>query len=140
MLQEMGNSHDDKRFAIGSFLECLAVWIANDYFSSKHLTRLSNQCKTDWFLLKFALKIPTKLASFYQLFCSEVSPENFRESVSENPVKFDISVTGCLQISQSEVGINLEVKWLCLCDLAHFLWWKQSEIRWNVRFIFTLLI
>ena len=45
-----------------------------------------------------------------------------------------------LQISWIEVGINLEVNWLCLCDLAHFLWWKQSKIRWNVCFDFTLLI
>ena len=25
-----------------------------------------------------------------------------------------------LKISWKEVGINLEVNWLCLCDLAHF--------------------
>ena len=27
----------------------------------------------------------------------------------------------CLKISRTEVGINLEVNWLWLCDLAHFL-------------------
>ena len=32
-------------------------------------------------------------------------------------VRFD-----CLKISQTEVGINLEVNWLCLCDLANLLW------------------
>ena len=31
-------------------------------------------------------------------------------------VRFD-----CLKISQTEVGINLEVNWLCVCDLAHLL-------------------
>ena len=50
-------------------------------------------------------------------------------------VRFD-----CLKISQTEVGINLEVNWLCLCDLAHFLWREQSKIRKNVSFTFTLLI
>ena len=41
------------------------------------------------FLVKFAQKIPTKLAVFYWLLSSEVSPENFLESVFENPAKFD---------------------------------------------------
>ena len=52
-------------------------------------------------------------------------------------IRFD-----CFKISQTEVGINLEVhaNWLCLCDLAHFLWQKQSKKRWNVCFNFTLLI
>ena len=27
----------------------------------------------------------------------------------------------CLKILVTEFGINLEVNWLCLCDLAHFL-------------------
>ena len=31
-------------------------------------------------------------------------------------VRFD-----CLKISQTEVGINLKVNWLCLWDLAHLL-------------------
>ena len=41
-------------------------------------------------------------------------------------IRFD-----CLKISQTEVGINLEVhaNWLCLCDLAHFLRQKQSKKR-----------
>ena len=46
----------------------------------------------------------------------------------------------CLKISQTEVGINLEVNWLCLWDLAHFLWREQSKITKNVSFTFTLLI
>ena len=41
------------------------------------------------FLVKFAQKIPTKLAVFYQLFSSEASPENFHKSVFENLTKFD---------------------------------------------------
>ena len=76
----------------------------------------------------------------------------FREFAPKNPAKFDFfsatyqkpCIVWCdpsdLKISWIEVGINLEVNWLCLCDLAHFLWWKQSRIRWNVCFNFTLLI
>ena len=76
----------------------------------------------------------------------------FREFAPKNPAKFDFfsatyqkpCIVWCdpsdLKISWTEVGINLEVNWLCLCDLAHFLWWKQSRIRWNVCFNFTLLI
>ena len=52
-------------------------------------TSMSNQCKIHWFLPKFAQKIPMKLAGFWQLFFGKVSPENFRESVSEKPAKFD---------------------------------------------------
>ena len=32
------------------------------------------------------------------------------------PIRFD-----CLKTSRTEVSINLEVNWLCLCDLAHLL-------------------
>ena len=28
----------------------------------------------------------------------------------------------CLKILQTEVGMNLEVNWLCLCDLAYLLY------------------
>ena len=50
-------------------------------------------------------------------------------------IRFD-----CLKISRTEVSINLEVNWLCVCDLAHFLWRKQSKVRWNVCFNFNLLL
>ena len=108
---------------------------------------------------EFSLKITTKLVVFFQLFLGEVCPENYREIgrffwefVPKNPTKFDFfSATyqkpciewhdpSDLKISTIEVGINLEVNWLCLCDLAHFLWWKQSKIIWNVCFNFSLLI
>ena len=71
-------------------------------------------------------KIPTKSAVFYRLFFGEVSPE----SVSENPAIFDFfgglirsPVLWCnpSDISRTEVCINLEVNWLCSCDLAHFI-------------------
>ena len=44
----------------------------------------------------------------------------------KTPQKFDFFSTNyekpdCLKMSGTEVGINLEVNWLCLCDLAHFL-------------------
>ena len=110
---------------------------------------------------KFSLKITTKSTVFHRLrmLFSEVCPQNsgeigrfFREFV---PIKtreiWLFSATyqkpwilwrdpSHLKISWIEVGIHLEVNWLCLCDLAHFLWWKQSKIIWNVCFHFTLLI
>ena len=76
----------------------------------------------------------------------------FREFAPKSPAKFEFfsatyqkpCIVWCdpsgLKISWIEVGINLEVNWLCLCDLAHFLWWKQSRIGWNVCFNFTVLI
>ena len=39
----------------------------------------SDQCKTDQFLAKFALKTATKSAVFYRLLFGEVCPENSRE-------------------------------------------------------------
>ena len=72
---------------------------------------------TNCFAVKLALKISANLSLKIRWNLTSVWH-----------IRFD-----CLQISQSEVGINLEVKWLCLCDLAHFLWWKQCKIRWNVR-------
>ena len=53
----------------------------------KHQTHSSNQHKINRFQAKFVQKIPTKLAVFYRLFIGKVSPENFCESVSENPAK-----------------------------------------------------
>ena len=62
----------------------------------KTLKMLVFQCKTVRFLAKFALKITTKSAIFYQLLFSEVCPEKsheigrfFREFVPKNPTKFD---------------------------------------------------
>ena len=37
-------------------------------------------------------------------------------------VRFD-----CLRISRTEVSINLEVNWLCLCNVAHF--FHESKAR-----------
>ena len=61
----------------------------------KTLKCWSDQCKTDRFLAKFALKTATKSAVFYRLLFSEVCPENsceigrfFREFVPKNPAKF----------------------------------------------------
>ena len=97
---------------------------------------------------EFSLKITTKSVVFYWLLFSEVCPKKsreigqfFREFVPKNPVKFDFfSATyqkpwhnpSDLKISWIEVDVNLEVNWLCLCNLAHFLWWKQSKIIWII--------
>ena len=37
-------------------------------------------------------------------------------------IRFD-----CLKILKTEDGINLEVNWNCLCDLAHF--YEESKAR-----------
>ena len=37
-------------------------------------------------------------------------------------IRFD-----CLKISRTEVSINLEVNWLCVCDLAHFFMTKAKQ-------------
>ena len=86
------------------------------------------------------LKITTKSAFFDRLIFRYVCLENsgeigrfFREFAPKNPAKFDFfsatyqkpCIVWCdpsdLKISWIDVGINLEVNWLCLCDLAHFL-------------------
>ena len=124
----------------------------------KHLKRWSGQRKTDRSPTEFSLKITTKSVFFDRLIFGWVCPENsceigrfFGEFVPKNPAKFvsfsAIYQKPCivwydpsdLKISSIEVGINLEVNWFCLSDLAHFLWWKQSRIRWNVCFNSTLL-
>ena len=155
--KKLGTSHDVKGFATGSFLEHIVVERANDDLCLKNVKKaglISQSISSE-----FSLKITTKLAVFFQLFLGEVFPENyceigrfFWEFVPKNPTKFDFfSATyqkpciewhdpSDLKISTIEVGINLEVNWLCLCDLAHFLWWKQSKIMWNVCFNFGLLI
>ena len=46
---------------------------------------------------------------FYGLFFGEISPENFRESVSENPVKFDFSTT-----NQKPCSMVRSIKFDCL--------------------------
>ena len=40
----------------------------------------------------------------------------------------------CLKIARTEVGINLEVNWLCLCDLKHFFTTKAKQDRMNCLF------
>ena len=84
-----------------------------------------NSCEIGRFFGEFAPKNPAKFVSF--------------SAIYQKPciVWYDPSD---LKISSIEVGINLEVNWFCLSDLAHFLWWKQSRIRWNVCFNSTLLM
>ena len=108
---------------------------------------------SDRSLTKFSLKITTKLAFF---FSAEFAPENsckigqfFREFAPENPAKFDFfsatyqkpCIVWCdpsdLKILWIEVGINLEVNWLCLCDLAHF--YDESKGGSDEMFVLTLL-
>ena len=80
-----------------------------------------------------------KIGLFYQLIFGDVYREIglfIREFAPKNPAKFDFfsatyqksctvwhdpSNPSDLKIPWIEVGVNLEVNWLCLCDLAHFL-------------------
>ena len=153
--EKLGTSHDVKGFAIGSVLERTVVERANDGLCWKNIKNAGLVSGKPIDLLK----ITTKSAFFDRLIFGYVCLENsgeigrfFREFVPKNPAKFDFfsatyqkpCIVWCdpsdLKILWIDVGINLEVNWLCLCDLAHFLWWNQSGIRWNVCFNFTLLI
>ena len=91
---------------------------------------------TNCFSAKLAPKIPTNMSlkiprnlPFFTTYHINQKPCGMTQ-----PIRFD-----CLKILQTEPGVNLEVTWLCLCNLAH-LWWKQSKIGWNVCFNFTYLI
>ena len=44
-------------------------------------------------------------------------------------VRFD-----CLKISRTEVSINLEVNWLCVCDLPHFFMTKAKQGKMKYLF------
>ena len=68
----------------------------------KRYKRWSDQCKTDRFLAKFALKITTKLAVFYWLLFGEVCPANF----SKIPMK------------SADFSVNLSLK---ICEIWLFL-------------------
>ena len=46
----------------------------------------------------------------------------------------------CLKILGTEVGINLEVNWLSLCDLAHFFMMTGKQDKTKCFFNFTFLI
>ena len=142
--EKLGTSHDVKGFAIGSVLERTVVERANDGLCWKNIKNAGLVSAKPIDLLK----ITTKWAFFDRLIFGYVCLENsgeigrfFRKFVPKNPAKFDFfSATYQKKISWIEVGISLEANWLCLCDLAHFLLWKQSRIRWNVCFNLTLLI
>ena len=91
---------------------------------------------TNCFLAKLARKIPTNMSlkiqrnlPFFTTYHINQKPCGMTQ-----PIRFD-----CLKILRTEPGINLEVTWLCLWNLAN-LWWKQSKIGWNVCFNFTYLI
>lgn len=73
-------------------------------FFSEGRALLSNQCKIDPFLAKFAQKIPEKSAVFYQLFFGEVSLENLHKISAKSA---DVSMNLFLKIPQ-----NCQKPWL----------------------------
>ena len=64
--EKLGTSHDVKSFALGSFFKHFVDKIAVTISVKKHWTHSWNQCKINWFLVKFSQKIPMKSAFFYQ--------------------------------------------------------------------------
>ena len=111
----------------------------NQSFSQQNLPKKSPRNLpffTNCFSAKLARKIPTNMSlkiqrnlPFFTTYHINQKPCGMTQ-----PIRFD-----CLKILRTEPGINLEVTWLCLCNLAN-LWWKQSKIGWNVCFNFTYLI
>ena len=93
-----------------------------------------------------------EISCFSWLFFSKVSRENFceiclwksHEILLPRPIRSPVVIVrsirfDCLKILWTENGINLQINWLCLCDLSHFVWRMQSKKRLNVCFNFTLL-
>ena len=75
---------------------------------------------TDCFLMNLASKILENL--------SVKISRNLTSATYQKPCSMARSIrSDCLKISRTEVGINLEVNWLCLCDLAHF--YGESKAR-----------
>ena len=122
----------------------MLVWSAQNQSISNKVFPENNHIISFFWPIDFRLSLTRKCLQNFGRFFLEFAPKN--------PTKFDFFSATCqkpciewydpsdLKISWIEVGINLEVKRLCLCDLAHFLWWKQTRIRWNACFNFTLLI
>ena len=115
--KKLGTSHNVKGFAIGSFLERTVVerakWWKTFKMLEKRLKRWSDQRKTDRFLAKFALKITTKLAVFYQLLFGEVCPENS----CKIPAKWaDFSVNLSLKIPRNLTFSSTTYQKLCLVN------------------------
>ena len=75
------------------------------FFTNCYLAKLAPKIPTN-----MSLKIPRNLPFF------ATYPINQKPCSMATPIRFD-----CLKILWTEVDINLEVNWLCLCNLAHFL-------------------
>ena len=101
--EKLDTIHDVKGFAIWVYCCWKCKWWP---LLEK---RWSDQCKADWFIAKFALKITTKSAIFYRLLFGEVCLENSREITAKLA---DFSVN----LSQKTPRI-----WLFFCDLSEAL-------------------
>ena len=113
-------------FAISnSILKQIVNYVLKQVFSWLELTFKVEQCSklkkssghllaTNWRNIVGRCKF--LVASLYIL--------NDAANTMAQSIRFD-----CFKISRTEVGKNLEVNWLCLCDLANFLGGKQSTIR-----------
>ena len=81
----------------------------------------------DCFLVKLAQKIFKNL--FLKILRNQTSASYQKCCSMVWSIRF-----GCLKISQTEVSINLQVNWLCLCDLTHFLWCKAKQDKMECLF------
>ena len=122
--KKLGTGHNVNSFAIGSFFDRFVVRIA---------TRSSNQRKVINFEKNLSRKFPQNQPFFTDCLLVKLAPKvssnlslkilrNLTSMTYQKPYSMVKSIRfGCLKISRTEVVINLEVNWLCLCDLAHFL-------------------
>ena len=122
--KKLGTSHNVNSFAIGSFFDRFVVRIA---------TRSSNQCKVINFEKNLSRKFPQNQPFFTDCLLVKLAPKvssnlslkilrNLTSMTYQKPYSMVKSIrSDCLKISRTEVVINLEVNWLCLCDLAQFL-------------------
>ena len=119
----------------------MLVWSAQNR-ANKVFPKITT--KSFFFLpIDFRLSLPQKFPQNQSIFL-RICPKKSHEIRLFSATYKKPCIVWCdpsdLKISWIEVGIHLEVNWLCLCDLAHFLLWKQGRIGWNVCFNFTLLI
>ena len=144
--EKLGTSHDVKGFAIGSVLERIVVerammtsvrktwktlvWLAlNRSISHKVFPENNHKISLfwpiDWNRLVFPWICLQKFREIWLFSATYQKPFIVRCDPSD------------LKISWIEVGINLEVNWLCLCDWIHFC--NESKAGYDEMFVLTLL-
>ena len=135
--EKLGTSHDVKGLAIGSVLDHIVVERAMMTSVKKNIKNaglvwsISNKVFPEnnhkiglFWPIDFRLSLPPKIAAKSVDFSVNLPlkiPRNltFFSTTYQKPCRVWCDPSD-LKILWIEVGINLEVNWLCLCDLAHF--------------------